>query len=75
MDEKEFLEGLEKNVLTGETFTMDTDLLDFDRWDSVAAVAFMAWLDVDYGLKLNPLEVNMVTSVRELYELAQEAGE
>ncbi len=75
MSEQEFLDFLEKNILTGETFDMDTDLIDFRRWDSIAVVAFIAAMNTEYDLTLNPLEVDTVNTVRELYELVQEAGE
>ncbi len=75
MSEQEFLDFLEKNILTGETFDMDTDLIEFRRWDSIAVVAFIAAMNTEYDLTLNPLEVDTVNTVRELYELVKEAEE
>ena len=75
MSEKEFLDYLSKGVFAGETFDMDTDLIDFKRWDSIAVVSFIASMNTDFNIVLNPLDVDTVNTVGELYELVQEAGE
>lgn len=75
MDEQKFLELLEQNILTGEDLDMETSLTDMRRWDSIAVVTFIALMNLDYELTLNPLDVDTAKTVRELYELVQEAAE
>ena len=71
MDEKKFLALVIKKVFDGAEVAMDTRLEDIEEWDSLAIVEFLGTADTDFGRNLNPVDVQLAETVRDLYDLLQ----
>ena len=70
MDNKEqlFMEKFGK-LLDGEEFTMESELSFLENWDSLASVDFLGIADEDFGKELDPMDVRMAVTVRDLFDL------
>lgn len=70
--EQQFLQDLSE-MLGGEALLMETDLLDVEEWDSFSKVDFLALAEERYGAILPKFDVAVAESVRDLYNLTQNA--
>lgn len=70
--EQQFLQDLSE-MLGGEALLMETDLLDVEAWDSFSKVDFLALAEEQYGATLPKFDVAVAESVRDLYNLTQNA--
>ena len=72
MDKAEFLEKLQDVLERDEEITEDMVLSDMDEWDSLAAMALMAFFEKNFGLKVKLKDLNDVKTVSDLINFAGE---
>lgn len=70
--EEQFLQALSE-MLGGAAFSMETQLLDVDAWDSFSKVDFLALAEEQYGIVLPKFDVAVAETVRDLYALTEKA--
>lgn len=56
-------------ILSGEEFTMDSQLNYLENWDSLASVDFLGMADEDFGRELDPMDVRMAGTIGDLFHL------
>ncbi|MWV46623.1 acyl carrier protein [Paenibacillus sp. HJL G12] len=72
MTKNEFLKRLEEQVIMPDEeiiLTPDTVLDDLEEWDSLAAVAFLAFSDRELGVHVNPDQLKNCKFVRDIINL------
>ena len=70
MTRKEFLEKLQDVLERDEEITEDMVLADMDEWDSLAAMAVMAYFNKSLSITLFPAEVREMKTVMDLIQKA-----
>lgn len=66
MTKQEFLEKLQDVLERDEEVTEDMVLADMDEWDSLAAMAVMAFFNRQLSITLLPAEVREMKTVQDL---------
>lgn len=67
MTEKEKLAMLEEMMELDEgTLTPQTELTDLDEWDSIAAIAFMALVDDEFGKTIKGPQIKLFQTIADL---------
>lgn len=70
MNKAEFLEKLQDVLERDEEITEDMVLADMDEWDSLAAMALMAFFNKTLSITLLPAEVRKMKTVMDLINKA-----
>ncbi len=70
MDKVEFLEKLQDVLERDEEITEDMILEDMDEWDSLAAMALMAFFNKTLSITLLPAEVRKMKTVSDIINKA-----
>lgn len=70
MTRKEFLEKLQDVLERDEEITEDMVLADMEEWDSLAAMAVMAFFNKSLSITLLPAEVRGMKTVMDLINKA-----
>ena len=66
MSEKERIELLEEIMDIDEgTLSIDDILSDYEEWDSLTALTFIAEIDARFGKKISGKELKMFVTVRD----------
>ena len=60
-----FTEMLEESPST--PMTENTIIRDLDEWDSMTALSLMAMIDEEYGLDLNPKQLESIITINDLF--------
>jgi phosphopantetheine attachment domain protein len=71
MTEAEFLEEMQTILDVEDVVDMDVNLEDFDTWDSLSFVSFLAAMSGQCAHRIEPKAVRAAKTVRELYALTQ----
>lgn len=70
MNKAEFLEKLQDVLERDEEITEDMVLADMEEWDSLAAMAVMAFFNKSLSITLLPAEVREMKTVQDLMKRA-----
>lgn len=70
MTKQEFLEKLQDVLERDDEITEDMVLADMDEWDSLAAMAVMAFFNRQLSITLVPAEVREMKTVQDLIKKA-----
>lgn len=70
MDKKEFLSILKDVIETEEELSEGVVLDELDEWDSLAAMAVMAFFNKTFSVKLLPAEIKNMSTVADLLNKA-----
>lgn len=70
MNKAEFLEKLQDVLERDEEITEDMVLADMEKWDSLAAMAVMAFFNKSLSITLLPAEVREMKTVMDLINKA-----
>lgn len=70
MDKKEFLSKLQDVIETEEELSEDIVLDELDEWDSLAAMAVMAFFNKTLSITLLPSEIKDMNTVTDLLNKA-----
>lgn len=70
MNKEEFLEKLQDVLERDEEITEDMVLADMEEWDSLAAMALMAFFNKSLSITLLPAEVREMKTVMDLINKA-----
>ena len=70
MDKTEFLEKLQDVLERDEEITEDMVLSDMDEWDSLAAMALMAFFNNTLNITLLPAEVREMKTISDIINKA-----
>ena len=70
MNAKEFIAEIE-NLLEVDpgSLSLETQLADTGKWDSLAVVSFLAIADASYGAKVSPADLRGCKTVADLMKL------
>lgn len=68
---EQFIEKMVDVLDVEEEITADTILNDFEEWDSLSLVSFMAMANAAYGKKVLPSDVKAAKTIEDLYELVK----
>ena len=71
MTKEEFLVQMQDVLQTETQLTTDTVLADLDEWDSLSIMATMAFLDKNFGVKLQIADIKKFASIG---DIAAKAG-
>ena len=71
MTEAEFLEEMQTILDVENAVDMDANLEDFETWDSLSFVSFLAAMSGQCAHRIEPKAVRGAKTVRELYALTQ----
>lgn len=71
MNEQDFIEKMTEIMDTEYSFTMDTNLVDIEEWDSLSYVTFLTMCK-SMQKKVSPDAIINAKTVRDLYELITE---
>ncbi len=72
MTETEFLEEMQAILDVEDAVDMDANLEDFDTWDSLSFVSFLAAMSGHSAHRIEPKTVREAKTVKELFALTQE---
>lgn len=72
MTETEFLEEMQAILDVEDAVDMDANLEDFDTWDSLSFVSFLAAMSGHCAHRIEPKAVRAAKTVKELFALTQE---
>lgn len=69
MDQKEKLAKMEEIMELDEGVLKETDVLDdYDEWDSIAMLSFIAMMDSDFGKTVDGNDVRKFVTVQDALE-------
>ena len=71
MSEKNFIDFLIDLMDTDTELTMETRLADIEEWDSLSYVAFLASMSKMVDRRIEPKEVKLAETVKDLYGLTR----
>ena len=71
MNRETFLESIVEVLQTEDEINFDTELADLDEWDSLSAMAIIAFLDKNFGVKATISDVKTFVTVE---DIAKKAG-
>ena len=71
MNREEFLEVVTDLLQTEEELSFETDLEELEEWDSLSAMAMIAFIDKNFGIKLSQAEISKFQTIE---EIAQRVG-
>lgn len=71
MKKSEFIEKLKEalEIDTGEEVTEETNLKDFEGYDSVGVLGIIAMVDASFGKQLSASDIQKVTTVGSLIKI------
>ncbi|EHG23922.1 hypothetical protein [Selenomonas noxia] len=72
MTEAEFLEEMQTILDVEDTVVMEANLEEFDTWDSLSFVSFLAAMSGHSAHRIEPKAVRAAKTVKDLFALAQE---
>lgn len=72
MTEAEFLEEMQTILDVEDTVVMEANLEDFDTWDSLSFVSFLAAMSGHSAHRIEPKTVRAAKTVKDLFALTQE---
>lgn len=72
MTEAEFFEEMQTILDVEDAVDMDANLEDFDTWDSLSFVSFLAAMSGQCAHRIEPKAVREAKTVKELFALTQE---
>lgn len=55
--------------ITPEEVQMESKLTDFDNWDSLAALSFIAMVDEEYDISLKGEDIRKANTIEDLFEI------
>jgi acyl carrier protein len=61
-------------ILEEEPLDLSRNLVDFDAWDSLAALSVIAALDADYGLNMTRSEIEDFPTTGDFVQYVKENG-
>lgn len=71
MNRETFLESIMDVLQTEDEITLETKLADLEEWDSLSAMATIAFLDKNFGVKATFSDVQSFVTVG---DIAKKAG-
>ena len=71
MNKETFLESMMDILQTEEDITLETKLADLEEWDSLSAMATIAFLDKNFGVKATFSDVQSFITIE---DIAKKAG-
>ena len=71
MNKETFLESMMDILQTEDEITLETKLADLEEWDSLSAMATIAFLDKNFGVKATFSDVQSLVTVG---DIAKKAG-
>lgn len=69
---KEFLVQLADLIEIEDELTLDTNLKDYEEFDSMAIMSLVAFLHKNFGKQFNARQLNQIDTVESLVELIGE---
>ena len=69
MTEELFLEKMADILDAEDDVTMDAVLADFEEWDSLSVVSYVAMANTSCGKKVNVKDVREAETIQDLYNL------
>lgn len=72
MTEAEFLEEMQTILDVEDAVCLDASLEDFDTWDSLSFVSFLAAMSEHSAHRIEPSKVREAKTVKDLFALTQE---
>lgn len=72
MTEAEFLEEMQTILDVEDEVCLDASLEDFDTWDSLSFVSFLAVMSGHSVRRIEPSKVREAQTVKDLFALTQE---
>ncbi len=71
MDRQEFLEQMQDVMQTETELNFDTKLEDLEEWDSLAAMATIAFLDQNFKVRITYKDIPLLKTIE---DIAKKAG-
>ena len=71
MDRQEFLEQMQDVMQTETELNFDTKLEDLEEWDSLAAMATIAFLDQNFKVRIAYKDIPLLKTIE---DIAKKAG-
>ncbi len=71
MERQEFLEKMQNVLQTEKELSFDTELEELEEWDSLSAMATIAFLDKNFNVKIVYKDI---PSLKTVEDIAKKAG-